>query len=205
MLASGCCVRRSSATQTARTTRPARDQAERLRRAPAPDVGLRDRRSAAARGRRRARRRRGRRRGPGVRIGDSGTKQLGGDRAASAHDRADPEDPVVGGVVDEQRRRSTRPERRRRCRRSPRSGRCCRATRSRGNSSRMIPKQSGKMPPPTPCRTRPATTIPSVVAERRDDRAGGEDAAARSRAAGACRTCRRAGRRAACATAAASR
>ena len=34
-------------------------------------------------------------------------------------------------------------------------------TRSRGNSSRMIPKHSGKMPPPTPCRTRPATTISS--------------------------------------------
>jgi hypothetical protein len=36
-----------------------------------------------------------------------------------------------------------------------------RATRAAGNSSRMIPKQSGKMPPPTPCRTRPATTTSS--------------------------------------------
>ena len=35
------------------------------------------------------------------------------------------------------------------------------ATRSRGNSSRMIPKQSGKMPPPKPCRTRPNTTVSS--------------------------------------------
>ena len=71
-------------------------------------------------------------------------------------------------------------------------------TRSRGNSSRMIPKQSGKMPPPTPCMTRPATTIRECRPERGDDRAGGEREPARSRAAGACRTCRRAGRRAAC-------
>ena len=34
---------------------------------------------------------------------------------------------------------------------------------SRGNSSRMIPKQSGKMPPPAPCRTRPATTTSRLV------------------------------------------
>ncbi len=33
-----------------------------------------------------------------------------------------------------------------------------RATRSRGNSSRTIAKQSGKMPPPTPITARPATT-----------------------------------------------
>ena len=50
------------------------------------------------------------------------------------------------------------------------------ATFSRGNSSRMIPKQSGKMPPPAPCRTRPATTTSRLRAERGDDRAGGEDA-----------------------------
>ena len=37
------------------------------------------------------------------------------------------------------------------------------ATFSRGNSSRMIPKQSGKMPPPRPCSTRPATTTSSEV------------------------------------------
>ena len=36
------------------------------------------------------------------------------------------------------------------------------ATRSRGNSSRMIAKHSGKMPPPAPCSTRPATTSSSV-------------------------------------------
>jgi hypothetical protein len=36
-----------------------------------------------------------------------------------------------------------------------------RGTRSAGNSSRMIPKQSGNTPPPTPCRTRPATTTSS--------------------------------------------
>ena len=35
------------------------------------------------------------------------------------------------------------------------------ATRSRGNSSRMIPKQSGKMPPPRPCSARPTTTSSS--------------------------------------------
>ena len=37
------------------------------------------------------------------------------------------------------------------------------ATFSRGNSSRMIPKQSGKMPPPAPCRTRPSTTTSRPV------------------------------------------
>ena len=50
------------------------------------------------------------------------------------------------------------------------------ATRSRGNSSRMIPKQSGKMPPPSPWSTRPATTPSSVPDERRDEGARGEDA-----------------------------
>ena len=38
------------------------------------------------------------------------------------------------------------------------------ATRSRGNSSRMMPKQSGKMPPPRPWSTRPATMPPMEVA-----------------------------------------
>ncbi len=38
------------------------------------------------------------------------------------------------------------------------------ATRSRGNSSRMIPKASGKMPPPAPCTTRPAISSGSDVA-----------------------------------------
>ena len=37
------------------------------------------------------------------------------------------------------------------------------ATRSRGNSSRMIPKQSGKMPPPMPWSTRPMTTTSSEL------------------------------------------
>ena len=37
------------------------------------------------------------------------------------------------------------------------------ATRSRGNSSRTIPIASGKMPPPMPCSTRPATTTSSEL------------------------------------------
>ncbi len=47
------------------------------------------------------------------------------------------------------------------------------ATFSRGNSSRMIPNDSGKMPPATPCKTRatissgsesasPASTVPAA-------------------------------------------
>jgi hypothetical protein len=38
------------------------------------------------------------------------------------------------------------------------------ATRSRGNSSRMIPKARGKMPPPAPWTTRPATSSGIEVA-----------------------------------------
>ena len=38
------------------------------------------------------------------------------------------------------------------------------ATRSRGNSSRMMPKASGKTAPPAPCTTRPAIMTPIVVA-----------------------------------------
>ena len=44
------------------------------------------------------------------------------------------------------------------------------ATRSRGNSSRMIPKASGKTAPPTPCSTRAAiiTAIELVSAATSD-------------------------------------
>ena len=38
------------------------------------------------------------------------------------------------------------------------------ATRSRGNSSRMIPNASGKTPPPTPWMTRPTSSTDSEVA-----------------------------------------
>jgi len=38
------------------------------------------------------------------------------------------------------------------------------ATRSRGNSSRMIPNASGKMPPAAPCSTRPTSITASDVA-----------------------------------------
>ena len=38
------------------------------------------------------------------------------------------------------------------------------ATRSRGNSSRMIPNASGKMPPAAPCTTRPTSITVSEVA-----------------------------------------
>ena len=37
------------------------------------------------------------------------------------------------------------------------------ATRSRGNSSRTIPKASGKMPPPAPWITRPTIISPSEL------------------------------------------
>ena len=36
-------------------------------------------------------------------------------------------------------------------------------TRSRGNSSRMIPNASGKIAPPAPCTARPAISISSEV------------------------------------------
>ena len=99
---------------------------------------------------------------PGVRTGDSGTNSSMKTAASAARDRAEPEDPVVGGVVGDAGRRGSG-RRRRRCRTWRRSGRCSSATFSRGNSSRMIPKQSGKMPPPAPCRTRPATTTSRPV------------------------------------------
>ena len=114
------------------------------------------------RGRRRARPRRGRRRGPGVRIGRLGHEQLRRrPRRATRHDRAEPEDPVVGGVVDEQAAED-RPSAAADAERCAEIRPMLRRDRSRGNSSRMIPKQSGKMPPPAPCRTRPATTTPSA-------------------------------------------
>ena len=173
------------------------DQPERARAAPAPRRSrARCAISGSTRPDARAAARRARRRGPGVRIG-----RLGHPEARSRRRRA--------------------PRRSRRARRSSgrrggrRSGRraispapppmpkiaeirpMLPATRSRGNSSRMIPKQSGKMPPPKPCRTRPATTTLERVAERGEHRAGAEDERARARASGACRTCRRAARRSA--------
>ena len=72
------------------------------RRAPAPVVGPRDARSAAATRptpRTTAPRTSTR---PGVRTGDSGMNSCDRDGGRRRHDRAEPEDPVVGGVVDEQ-------------------------------------------------------------------------------------------------------
>ena len=76
--------------------------------------------------------------------------------ATDDRDQREPEQPVVGEVVDDRPRRA----RRRAPPPIPSSADISPmppATRSRGNSSRMIPKASGKMPPPTPWITRPTT------------------------------------------------
>ena len=65
------------------------------------------------------------------------------------------------------------------------------ATRSRGNSSRMMPNASGKTAPPTPWSTRAAIMTADRARERSDERAGRERERARSRACAPCRTCRR--------------
>ena len=86
---------------------------------------------------------------PGVRIGDSGTNRMRGDRGADAHDRGDPEDPVVAGAVDEhaaERQADALPI----AAIAPSMAMPV-GTFSRGNSSRMIPNESGKTPPPRPC------------------------------------------------------
>ena len=67
---------------------------------------------------------------------------------------------------------------------------------SAGNSSRMIEMASGMMPPPMPWSTRPATTT-SRVSRARTRRCPRRRRAGRRRTGGACRACRRAGRRSA--------
>ena len=49
------------------------------------------------------------------------------------------------------------------------------ATRSRGNSSRMMPMASGKIAPPAPWMARPAIMTVSEPASGRDQRADAED------------------------------
>ena len=68
------------------------------------------------------------------------------------------------------------------------------ATRSRGNSSRMIPKASGNTAPAAPCTARPATSSARLLRQRRDQRPDARTGRARPRACAPCRTCRRAGR-----------
>ena len=173
------CARRPAAGLRAARRRPRReddeaggDQADRARRGPAPLVRVGDRQQRQDEPDRQQPAP-GRRRGPGVRRAT---------RAPRSRSRTRPRPPSPrrsrrssGRRPGRSAGRRRRGPGRRRCRRSPRSSRCSVATRSRGNSSRMIPKQSGKMPPPSPCSTRPATT-PSIVPERPNEVARGEDA-----------------------------
>ena len=117
-------------------------------------------------------------------------------RRAPRRPATEPEDPLRRRGGRRSRRRA-RGRRRRRCRRSRRSVPIAVATRSRGNSSRMIPKASGKIAPPAPWIARPAISTP-IEPPSADTSEPSAEHAERDRAAIApCRTCRRGGRAAA--------
>ena len=102
-----------------------------------------------------------------------GHEEHGRDRRDHDEDEREPEQPVVAERVDD-RAGEHDARARRRCRGSPRSARCRCATRSRGNSSRMIPNASGKIAPPTPWMTRATISTPMIVRERGEQRADAE-------------------------------
>ena len=99
---------------------------------------------------------------PGDLTGDSGTKKKVAIVAMTTRDEREPEQPVVGERVDDRaREHDAQPPP------MPRiaeiSAIPC-ATRSRGNSSRMIPNASGKIAPPAPWMTRPTISTPMLLA-----------------------------------------
>ena len=134
---------------------------------------------------------------PGVRSGDSGISTCVSTAAIDGHRGADPEDPVVGGVVDEHAA-DHQARGRRRCRRWPRSGRCssddplARELVADDREAEREDAAAGAL------QDAAGDDEPERVPQRGDDRAGARTRRARSRASGACRTCRRAGRRPAC-------
>ena len=85
---------------------------------------------------------------------------------------------MVGGVVDDQAA-DDRPERRRRCRAWREIRPMLAATRSRGNSSRMIAEAEREDAAADALQDAAGDDDLERVAERGDDRAGGEDSRAR--------------------------
>ena len=202
MSASGCAVRRSRPTQTARTTRPTAIRPIVRAAAPAPRRGRGRSPSSGsdeADGEQPAPRSR-RARARGRRLGHA---DLDRDRGGDRHDGADPEDPVVGGLVDEHAA-DHEARCRRRCRRSPRSSRC----RRRPVARELVADDAEAEREDAAAEAlehAAGDDQPSVADTRRRRPSPRRSSRARSRASGACRTCRPGARTSGVATAAASR
>ena len=104
------------------------------------------------------------------------------DRGDDAHRGRDPEDPVVAGLVDEQAA-ERQADRAADARRSRPAARCRSGSWCSGNSSRTIPNESGKTPPPTPCSTRPTiiSSSPLLSAHSTEPAANAPSETARKR------------------------
>ena len=193
--ASGCSVRFCSCTQPARITTPAPISAERAGAPPAPRVGAGDRQQ------RQHEADREHERAADVdparlavrRLGDQHLREHGGD---GGHRGAEPEDPVVGGAVDQHaaddQARAAADAEGGRDQADARGDLLARELVADDREAEREDAAAGALEHPA------RDQHLERVRQRRDDRARARTRRARSRAGGACRTCRRGGRRSAC-------